>query len=187
MKKFFNSKGFVWSPEFGATIISVLVLVAIPTTLYLTHKSQDTRQQASGNVRGAVISIDPQSGVYSVGQKFAARVVIDGGMENLSGARATIGVSPNLAIDSLTLTTSNANGCNFIFTNPMQKPNAQNLSFSGILTDTNMHTCSLYTVVLTALSTGNASIYISDADVLSAAKGQSIFKEAKNANFVITP
>lgn len=187
MKRFKSSKGFVWSPEFGATIISVLVLIAIPTTLYLTHKSQDTRQQASGNVSSAIISIDPQSGVYSVGQKFAANVLIHGGVEDFSGAKASIGITSNLTVDSLTLTTSSANGCNFIFTNPMQKPSIKSLSFYGILTDTNVRSCTLYTIILTATSPGNASIYINDADVLSGKNGQSIFKEAKNANFIITP
>lgn len=191
MKKFFkqfrNSKGFVWSPEFGATIISIIVLVAIPTTLYLTFKSQDVRQQASSNVHGAVISIDPQSGVYSVGQNFAVTLLIDGGVEKLSGARATVGVSPNLVVNSLTLTQKDAGGCGFNYVNPDTKPTINNLSFYGILTDTYLSSCSLYTVILTPLSAGNASVFITEGDVLSNTNGKSIFKEAKNANFVITP
>lgn len=190
MKKFFrfkNSKGFVWSPELGATIISILVLVAIPTTLYLSFQRQDTRQQASSNVRGAVIRIDPQSGVYSVGQKFAARVLIDGGIEKFSGAKANIGVSSNLTVSSVSITQKKAGGCDFLFTNPNLKPTIKSLSFYGILTETNISSCSLYTMVLTANSPGNASIYITNADVLSDTNGKTIFKEAKNAEFVITP
>lgn len=184
---FKNSKGFVWSPELGATIISVLVLVAIPTTLYLSSQRQDTRQQASSNVRGAVISIDPESGVYSVGQTFAARVLIDGGVEKFSGAKASIGVSPNLTVNSVIITPADAGGCNFVFTNPELKPTTKHLSFYGILTDATSSSCSLYTMTLTPKTAGNASIYITSGDVLSDTNGNTIFKEAKNANFTITP
>ncbi len=185
--KLFNSNGFVWSPELGATIITVMVLVAIPTTLFLTQARQDTRQQASGNTQSATISADPQSGVYSVGQKFGATIIIDSGTQEFSAAKATIGVSSELAIDTLTITPEIANGCEFTFTDPSLTPNASNPSFYGILPNGNKTKCTVYTLTLTAIKPGQGTIFINDASVLSGTGNVNILNKVNTATFTVTP
>ncbi|MBP7832760.1 MAG: hypothetical protein KA035_03245 [Candidatus Levybacteria bacterium] len=185
--KFWNSKGFVWSPELGATIITVLVLVAIPTTLFLTQSRQDTRQQASGNAQTATISVDPPSGVYSVGQKFAVTLSVNGASQEFSSAKATVGTSSQLSIDSVTLTPVSAGGCNFSFTNPDTTPNSMNPSFYGILPNGNKTECTLYTIILTAVEAGQGSVYINDASIFNNTGSVNILGKTIPGVYTITP
>ncbi len=185
--KFWNSRGFVWSPELGATIITVMVLVAIPTTLFLTQTRQDTRQQASGNTQSATLSIDPVSGVYSVGKKFGATLIVNGGNQEFSAVKATVGTSPELAIDTLTITPETAQGCEFTFTDTTLTPNATNPSFYGILPAGNKTSCTVYTLTLTALKEGQGVIFINDASVMSGTGDINILNKTTQATYTITP
>ena len=185
--KLFNSKGFVWSPELGATIITVLVLVAIPTTIFLTQNRQDTRQQASGNTQNATISVDPQSGFYSVGQKFAASIIIQGGSQKFSAARATVGTTPELSIESLSITPKHAGGCDFSFTQPTLTPNETNPSFYGILNSEGVESCTVYTLTLRAVKQGQGTIFINNAEVLSSLNASNILQNTNSATYTITP
>ncbi len=184
--KLFNSRGFVWSPELGATIITVLVLVAIPTTLFLTQSRQDTRQQASGDAQRATISVDPSTGIYSVGQKFAAAVIVSGGMQEFSAAKATVGVSSELVINSLTVN-SGPQECGFSFTDPSLTPNASNPSFYGILPNGNKTECTVYTLTLTAVKPGQGVVFINDASVMSGTSAANILSKTNSATYTITP
>lgn len=177
--------GIVWSPGLGATIITMLILVAIPVTLLLTNTKQDTQQHASSGSQNAMIEVDPTSGTYSVGQKFAISILVSGGLEKFNSAKATIGVSPNLSVESLAITPEAAGGCEFTFTDPSTKPDDENLSFYGILPNGPIASCNLYTLTLSATAPGTASVFITNGSVTSP-NNLEILQETKDATYTIT-
>lgn len=177
--------GIVWSPGLGATIITMLILVAIPVTLLLTNTRQDTQQQASSGSKSATIAIDPTSGSYTVGQKFAVSLLVTGGVEKFNSARATIGVSQNLAIESLSLTPKTTGGCGFTFTDLTTSPTIENPSFGGILPNGPIESCNLYTLTMSATAPGNASVFITNGSVTSS-NSLEILQETKDAIYTIT-
>lgn len=178
-------KGFVWSPEFGATIITVLVLVALPVTFLVLSKPQDVRQQAETVNPTAEMTISPSSGSYVQGEQFSVNLMINGGGQNFNQAKADVSVSTNLSIQSLYLTPPESNGCNFTFVDVTSSPTYQNPSFNGVLTAGSSSTCTLYTMVLKANGPGTAFINVVNAQVKLFSNGDEIFKSSQNGIYTI--
>ncbi len=179
--------GFVWSPEFGATIISILVLIAIPVTVLLTSKQQDIRQRASNVNKTAVISISPSTGTFKINQEFSVNLEVNGGSQALDSVKANVAVSPNLKIISLSVTPSSSNGCSFTFPNEQNAPSINNPSFEGILPTTPTTSCTLYTMTLLPTTTGEASITISNAEATSPnSANENVIENVMGASLTIT-
>lgn len=178
-------KGFVWSPEFGATIITVMVLVALPVTFFVLSKPQDVRQQAETVNPTAEIVISPQSGSFVQGQQFSVNLAVNGGSQNFNSAKADVSVSNNLSIQSLYLIPVESGGCNLTFVDANSSPTYQNPSFNGILTSGSSASCTLYTLVLKTNTSGTASVSITNASVKSFPNGDEIFKSSQNGTYFI--
>lgn len=187
-KKSGSSKfnGFVWSPEFGATIISVLVLIAIPVTVLLTSKQQDIRQHASSVNKTAVVSVSPSSGSYKVNEEFSVNVEVDGGSQSLDSVKANVAVSPNLKITSLSVIPATSGGCSFTFPNEQNAPSTSNPSFEGILPTSPITRCTLYTMTILPNTAGEASITISNAQATSPNfANENVIQSVTGATFTI--
>ncbi len=179
--------GFVWSPEFGATIISVLVLIAIPVTVLLTSKQQDVRQRASSVNKTAVISVSPSTGSFKTNEEFSVNVEVNGGTQALDSVKANIAVSPNLKIVSLSVTPASSGGCSFTFPNEQNAPSINNPSFEGILPTSPISRCTLYTMTLMPNTVGEASITVSKAEATSPNSGsENVIENVIGATFTIT-
>lgn len=186
-RKLKRSEGFVWSSQFGATIITVFMFLVIPVTLFLVYKEQDVRQRASSGTQTATISVDPPSGTYNVGQKFAVSVFVNGGNEDFTAARTTVAVSDNLTVESLSLTPVSAGGCNFTFADPYQTPTTDNPSFYGLLPEITSNICSVYTLTLRANAPGTGLITLSEGSVTSAGDSKEILLNTQSGSYLISP
>ena len=178
-------KGFVWSPEFGATIITVMVLVALPVTFLVLSRPQDVRQQAESVNPTAEIVISPSSGSFVTNQQFSVNLTLSGGGQSFNQAKADVSVSDNLSVQSLYHTSTENGGCNFTFVDVSSSPTYLNPSFNGILTSGSSTTCTLYTMVLKANEPGTASINVVNASVKSFTNGDEIFKSSQNGAYTI--
>lgn len=160
-------KSFVWSPEFGTVIITMLLLFAIPATIFMFSKPQDIRQRASSLSRTATINMVPSIAVYKLNEIFSVNLVIDGGGQAFDSAQAIVKVTNNLEVLSLNMMSPNTGGCNFTFSNSDATPTLQNLSFNGMLPNNYSSKCTLYTLTLKGINTGVGKVDISNASVKS--------------------
>lgn len=120
----------------------------------------------------ASISAVPASGNYNQGDTFTAVIHIDGGGQSFNAASATISVSSNLSIQSVsTAINSSATGCNFSFV-PLSGPTKDNPSFSGAILSNQSYpafskACDVMTLTLQANSGGTGTLNIDNGDIES--------------------
>jgi hypothetical protein len=150
--------------ETSSLFITLFLVVALPVTVFLVLRPQDIRQRAAAN-KTATISIIPSSGTYAPGQDFTLSLVIDGGGQTFNAAQATVSVSSNLSIQSLTITPQGSGGCNFTFVKTNKTPSASNPSFAGGILQGFSNLCTLYTMVVRGTSNGPASVTIGQSSV----------------------
>src|SRR3989344_4857772 len=106
-------KNAFYSPYFIPGILLAIAVITIPIITLVSSKPQDVRQRAAAPNKTATINANPSSANITVGQLFNVDVVIDGGGQVFNAAQATIAVSSNLLIQSLTVTNPSSGGCNF--------------------------------------------------------------------------
>ncbi|MGE5041804.1 MAG: hypothetical protein ACM3IJ_02785 [Candidatus Levyibacteriota bacterium] len=177
--------GFVWSPEFGATIISVLLLFAIPVTILLNSKQQDLQQHASGISKTAVFSVNPPTGTFRVGHEMTVNLLIDGGSQSVDSAKAHVTVSDNLSITSISLTPASQGGCGFIFADDTDKPSIVNPSFNALLPSSTTYHCTLYSMTVMPTAEGTARISLSDAQASTSSGSGDILEHTEDAMYTI--
>lgn len=177
--------GFIWSPEFGATIISVLLLFAIPVTILLNSKQQDLQQHASGISRTAIFSVDPSTGTFRVGHDFTANLIIDGGSQTVDSARAHVSVSSNLTVMSTVITPVSQGGCGFTFADDADKPSVLDLSFKALLPTNTTYHCTLYSITLRPTAAGMARISLSDGEATTSTGTGDILERMEDASYTV--
>lgn len=129
--------------------------------------------------QGAVISISPQTGSYSSGNNFNASVIIDGGGTAFNAAKATVVISQNLSVQNLVL-----GDCDFAY---VKTPEQASPSFAGVILGGSSKKCTVYTLTLKGVSSGNASVFLSNASVKSYQGASEILLSLQNGSYTINP
>jgi len=162
-------------------ITMLLIIIATP---YIAGELLSLIQQAA-SVRTATINTSPSSGTFFVNQEFTVDLVIDGGGETFNAAQATVAVSGNLSVKSLTITPTSLGGCNFAFANLRKTPTAIDPSFAGaILNGSSLH-CILYTLTLQATTQEAGTITLKSGSVKSYVNHNEILLSMQDGSYSI--
>jgi hypothetical protein len=146
------------------------IILSLLTLLSLIYLPRPTA--AAGN---ATITVSPTTGNYAVGDTFSVNVVIDGSQESFNAAKASVTVSSNLAVQSLTL-----GNCKFSF---VETPGVANPSFTGVILGGSAKKCTVYTLTLKAVSTGTSSISLKNGSIKASKNSNEIFSTFTEASF----
>lgn len=122
------------------------------------------------------ISVEPLKGNFDNGQVFSADIKIDGGGVSFNASKASIAVSPNLLVQSVTL-----GDCGFAF---VRTPSSGSLSYAGVILGGSKASCIVYTLKLKVLSVGTGYIFISDGAIKSYKGAEEILSSVKNSSYV---
>lgn len=133
----------------------------------------------TAHAEGGTITMSPNSGSYAVGQTFTVTVTIDGGGFPFNAAKASVLVSPALAVQSVTI-----GDCGFAFVKP---PVQTDPSFVGVILGGSAKNCSLYTLTVKAVTEGKGTITFVNSSVKSYKSAVDILTSLQNATFTITP
>jgi hypothetical protein len=158
----------------------------LPTTFTITPDKDGTDYSTcTTTLTSSVASIAafPSSSTVTVGTPFTVDVAINAG-QAFNAAQATVAVSPNLAITSLSNPSSNA--CNFNYT---QIPTTSNPSFAGAIFGTStVSNCTVYRMSLTPTSTGTGTVTLSNGSIKSYADSTELLSNGglQNGSFTIT-
>jgi hypothetical protein len=168
----------------GGLIVSVLLIGAVFSLNTLIKNQQDLRQRAAptGN-KTATMTVTPTSGNFNIGQQFSVNFVIDGGGQAFNAAKATINVSPNLAVQSLTIVPQASGGCNFTFLNTNKTPKVSDPSFTGAILNGSSTSCTVFTMTLAAQTAGTGTITITNPSVKAYADSSEILLSTQNGNY----
>lgn len=126
------------------------------------------------------IVTSPESGNKTVGSPFSVNVAVNSDEEAFNAARATVAISSNLSINSVSAPTSNA--CNMQYT---QTPSTTNPSFAGAIYGASSESCNVYTMVLTPTATGTGTIMFTNGSVKSYVDNSEIMTGVTNASFTL--
>lgn len=180
-------KNLAASRLFIPTVIVLLVIGTIPVIRFLSSGTLDIRQRAAQGTPTASISINPQSGNYSVGQQLTVSLVIDGGGQAFNAAQADIEVSNNLSIQSLNLTQQGVGGCNFTFVNQRKTPSISDMSFAGAILNSSSNNCTLFTATLQVTGEGIGTITLNRGSVKSYSGAKDILLTANSGTYQLGP
>ncbi len=122
------------------------------------------------------MGFSPRTGSYN--KSFTTDLVIDGHGDEFNAAKATVTVSPNFAIQELTL-----GDCKFSFTTT---PSILTPSFEGIILGGSSKKCTVYTLTLVPVAKGNATITLSQTTVRRFGDAANVLSTTQNANFSLT-
>lgn len=125
---------------------------------------------------GATISLSPNSG--SLSTSFPVSVVVDGGGQAFNAAQATVSVSPNLTITDLTL-----GDCNFSY---LATPSIANPSFQGVILGGSSKKCTVYTLTVSPVKKGDASIALSKGSVKRFGDATNILSSVQSGKYSLT-
>jgi hypothetical protein len=117
-------------------------------------------------------------GTGSFGKEFTVNLVVDGHGDKFNAAQATVTLSSNLKIQNLVL-----GDCNFSY---LKTPSIQNPSFSGVILSAGSTNCTVYTLTLTPVAKGKASILLSKASVKRYGDAAEILSLTNNATYTLT-
>jgi hypothetical protein len=133
---------------------------------------------AAGFVYAAdgTISVEPLKGNFDNQQVFSADIRIDGGGVAFNASKASVAVSPNLRVESITL-----GNCGFAF---VRTPSTASLSYAGVILGGSKTSCTVYTMKLKVLSQGSGYVFISDGAVKSYKGAEEILSSIKNSSYV---
>lgn len=179
-------KKAVHFPYFLPGLLLAIAVITIPIITLISSVPQDIRQRAAAPNKTATINTIPSSANVTVGQIFNVDVVIDGGGQAFNAAQATVAVSSNLSIQSVTITASDSGGCNFIFVNKNKTPTTTNSSFAGAILNGSSIKCTLYTLSLQAISTGTGTIFLTRASVKAFDTHNEILLSTLDGTYTIT-
>lgn len=128
--------------------------------------------------QGGTISMSPDTGTYAVGQTFTVTVKIDGGGFPFNAAKASVLVSPALAIQDVSI-----GDCGFAFVKP---PVQSDPSFVGVILGGSAKSCSLYTLTIRPVLQGKGTITFVNSSVKSYKSAVDILTSIQNATFTVT-
>lgn len=146
----------------------------------IESKKTETFTIAAGSTTAQIL-VSPSSATVQVDQSFTIDVKVSGGGETFNAAQATVSVSSNLAVTSLSAPDSNA--CNFFYT---KTPTTSNPSFAGGIINTSSNECNVYKLTLTPVAVGTGTITITNASIKSYEDNSEILEEVGNGSYTIT-
>ncbi|MEK7571943.1 MAG: dockerin type I domain-containing protein [Patescibacteria group bacterium] len=127
-----------------------------------------------------VILASPSTGTKTVGSPFTVNVSVAGD-EAFNAARATVEVSENLTVNSISNPTSNA--CNLHYTTT---PTKENPSFAGGIFGDSSEDCTVYSMVVTPNAEGTGTITFTNGSVKAYDDNGELLTGATNASFTLT-
>lgn len=122
------------------------------------------------------ISVVPASGTYQKGQIFTAAIKVDGGGTKFNAAKASVAVSQNLSVQSVTL-----GDCDFAFVNT---PSIGSLAFAGVILGGSTDNCTVYTMNLKATNSGTGFVFLSDGSIRSYKGAEELLSKMNNSSYV---
>jgi hypothetical protein len=126
--------------------------------------------------KSTTIEVAPQSGSFR--DPFTVSLVIDGHGETFNAAKATVTVSPTLAITDLV-----PGNCNFSY---LLSPNTNNPSFEGAILGGSAQKCTVYTLTLQGVTKGSGTVAVTKARVLRFGDAVDIFSSVQNGSYTLT-
>jgi len=134
--------------------------------------------KSAGSVNAASIAPSPDKGNYSEGQTFTTSIVVDGEGTAFNAAKVSITPSKNIQIQDITL-----GDCDFAFVNT---PTFNNPSFTGVILGGSSTKCTVYTLTLKALNSGQEYLSLSNGSVKTYKKSSEILSSLKNGVYAIS-
>lgn len=125
----------------------------------------------------ATINVSPSGGNHVVGTPTNIAVTVNGGGTTFNAAEATVSVSPNLTVNSLT-----PGDCNFTYT---QTPTSSNPSFAGAILSSYASSCTVYTLTVTPNAAGTGTVTLSNGSVKSYATSAEILSGVQSGSYTI--
>ena len=165
-----------WQQDAGS-IFNPTVSTAPTTTVSPTQTPTATPTPGSVG-QTATITTNPSAQSVPVGTPFQVAIMVNGNGTAFNAAQATVTVSSNLTVNSLT----NGN-CNYVYT---QTPTAQNPSFAGAILSTSSSACTVYTLTLTPNAAGTGTINFSGASVKAYSDSSEILSGITNGSYTLT-
>lgn len=147
-----------------------IIIAFFAITFFIFLFSNQNAFAVSGN-----ISVSPQSGSYSIGDIYSAKITINGGGTPFNAAKASISTSQTLRVTELTM-----GDCDFAF---VKTPTISDISFAGVLLGSSTQSCTLYNLKIKAISPGSAYILLSDASIKSYKGALELISTIQNGNY----
>lgn len=127
------------------------------------------------NAAGGIISVNPRSGDFLIGEKFQAQIRIDGGGTRFNAAKANVGVSENLTIENVIL-----GDCGFAF---VDTPSTSSPSFAGVILGGSSLSCTAFTLNLKVNGSNNGYVYVTDGSLKSLDGAREILENVENSSY----
>lgn len=129
----------------------------------------------------ATIGASPQTTTMTVGQQSSIKIVVDGGGKAFNAAQASVAVSPNLIVSSVS--SPSGTPCNMTYTGTA--PNPTSLSFAGAILGGSSTSCTVYRMTITPNAPGTGTITISNASVKALIDNSEILSSVDNGTYTI--
>lgn len=126
------------------------------------------------------INASPTNGSKTIGSPFSVNVTVNSTDAAFNAARATVTVSSNLTVNSISAPSSNS--CDIHYTT---NPTTSNPSFAGGIFGTSKTDCTVYTMVVTPNATGAGTITFTNGSVKSYSDNSEILTGVTNASFTL--
>jgi YD repeat-containing protein len=130
---------------------------------------------------GSEIKVSPASQSVAVGTPFTVDVIANSNAQAFNAAQATVTVSANLAITSLTTPASSS--CNFTYS---QAPTVNNPSFAGAIFGSSKTNCTVYRLTLIPTSAGTGSVTFTNAALKTYSDGVELTPIVQNGSYTIS-
>lgn len=158
-----------------------MLFIAIATPIITTE--QFTLFQHASSTKTAIMLASPYTGTYQLNQPFTVDIIADGGGQSFNAARATVTISSNLTVQSISFPPATSGGCGFIFPNTNATPTITNPSFAGAILNGSSARCIVYTLTVVANTTGIGTITFTQESVKAYANSGEIFSSAQNGSY----
>ena len=126
------------------------------------------------------ISVSPASANVSIGTPFTVDITATSGDQAFNAAQASVNVSSNFAITSLTHPSSNA--CGFTYT---QAPTTSDPSFAGAIFGSSKTSCTVYRLTLVPTASGTGTVRIVNASLKAYSDGAELHPSVQHGSYTI--
>jgi hypothetical protein len=182
----------IYAASFGILLFLSLALI-IPNYILRNQQTTDSRAQVvplpspppppfgTPPPSPVTIGILPSSSNEFVGSPFSVDVVVDGAGQEFNAAEATVGVSSNLTINSISIPSTIP--CNFVYT---QTPTVSDPSFAGAILGGSSTICKVYTLQIIPNSAGTGIITFTNASVKAYSDNSDILSSVIDGSYTLT-
>ncbi len=160
-----------------------MLIIAVTTPAIISNHFSLFEHAA--NNKTATISAIPAAATYQIGQTFVVNIVIDGGGQAFNAAQASVAVSSNLTVQSLSINPPSSSGCNFTFVNTKNTPSIADPSFAGAILNGSSTSCILYSLTLQANTAGVGTVTLTKGSVKAYINNGEIILSTQNGTYPI--